>query len=253
MILWWIALKITIVGSGGAALTKERSCGSILVDGDTLVDCGCGSLKNLRILDANLEDIDTILLSHLHNDHVGDIASILWTMQIEGRKTPLKIYGPPGTSKFIGQILHLVHTPKDFFGFGFSAVDLMDNSESYGFKWCNGKHVPRSNAYRIDRDGSFCISGDTRPLHSIARLAEDVDLLIHDSSFTKSESDAAARTNHSTSYEAGEIAHRAGATTLILFYLLGHGSEYEKQLLLEASEQCTGTVAVGRDFLTLET
>ncbi len=246
-------MKITVVGSGGAALTKERSCGSILVDGDTLIDCGCGSLKNLRLLNVNLEDIETILLSHLHNDHVGDIASILWTMQIEGRKTLLKIYGPPGTNKFIGQILRLVHTPKDFFGFGFSIVDLMDNSESYGFKWCRGKHVPRSNAYRIDRDGSFCSSGDTRPLHKIARMAEGVDLLIHDSSFTKSESDAAARTNHSTSYEAGEIAHRAGATTLLLFYLLGRGRKYEEQILLEASEQFTGTIVVGRDFLTLET
>jgi ribonuclease BN (tRNA processing enzyme) len=164
-------------------------------------------------------------------------------MQIEGRRAPLK--------RALGQILRLVHTPKNFFGFGFSISDLMDNSETYGFKWCKGKHVPRSNAYRIDRDGSLCISGDTRPLPEIARMAEGVDLLIHDSSFTKSECDAAEKANHSTSSEAGRIAHRAGASTLLLFYLLGRGRKYEDQILLEASEQFTGEIVIGRDFMTL--
>jgi hypothetical protein len=31
------------------------------------------------------------------------------------------------------------------------------------------------------------------------------------------------------------------------------GGKYEEQILLEASEQFTGTIVVGRDFLTLET
>jgi len=245
-------LKITVVGSGGAALTKQRSCGSILVDEDMLVDCGCGSLKNLRLLNVNLEDIETILLSHLHNDHVGDIVSVLWTMQIEGHKTPLKIYGPPGTTKFVGQMLRLVHTPKNFFGFGFSVTDLIDNSEIYGFKWCKGKHVPWSNAYRIDRDRSLCCSGDTRPLPRIAKMAGNVDLLIHDSSFTRNEFDAAVKTNHSTSYEAGRIARKAGASRLLLFYLLGRGRKYEDQILLDASEQFNGEIVVGRDFMTFK-
>ena len=51
-------MKVIIVGSGGAALTKERSCPCVVVDDKTILDCGSGSLKNLCSLDVKLEGIE---------------------------------------------------------------------------------------------------------------------------------------------------------------------------------------------------
>ena len=246
-----VHLRVTIVGSGGAALTKERSCPCVLVDDKILLDCGCGSLKNLLHLNVNLEGIERILLSHLHNDHVGDLTSILWTMQLGGRKSPLEICGPRGTRSFVARVLRLVKTPEGFFGFKFSCLDLVDDVRHDAFRWCRGKHVPESRAYRIDGDGSFCYSGDTRPSLKVIRLAKGVDLLIHDSAFPAGELEAAVRTNHSTALEAGEVADGAGASMLILFHILGRGPEYEERLRREASERFGGRVLVAKDSTVL--
>jgi len=246
-------LKVTIVGSGGAALTKERSCSCLLVEDKTLLDCGSGSLKNLRRLDVNLEGIERILLSHLHNDHVGDLASILWTMQLEGRKSTLEICGPRGTKGFLAQMLKLVRTPKDFLKFQVSCLDLVDDVRHEAFKWCRGIHVPEGRAYRIEGDGSLCYSGDTRPSPTIVQLARGTDLLIHDSVFPADESEAAVKSNHSTAAEAGEVAAKAGASMLVLFHILGRGQGYEERLQRDASEGFRGRVLVARDLMVLTT
>ena len=244
-------LKVTIVGSGGAALTKERSCPCILVEDEALLDCGSGSLKNLRQLGVDLRGIERVLLSHLHNDHVGDLASIIWTMQMEGRKPPLEICGPRGTKGFVAQMLRLVRTPKDFLKFQVSCLDLVDDVRHDTFKWCRGEHVPEGRAYRIDGDRSLCYSGDTRPSPKVVQLANGADLLIHDSVLPADELEAAVKSNHSTAAEAGEVADKAGASTLILFHILGRGSGYEERLRREASERFTGKVLVARDLMVL--
>ena len=244
-------MKVTIVGSGGAALTKERSCPCLLVEDEVLLDCGSGSLKNIRLLDVDLQGIGRILLSHLHNDHVGDLASIIWTMQMEGRKSPLEVCGPRGTEGFVVQMLKLVRTPKGFLKFQVYAGDLVDAVRHNAFKWCKGRHVPEGRAYRIDDGGSLCYSGDTRPSPNVARLAKGVDLLIHDAVFPADELEAAVKSNHSTAAEAGEVADKAGASILVLFHILGRGSGYEERLQREASERFGGKVLVARDLMIL--
>lgn len=45
--------------------------------------------------------ISTILISHMHGDHVFGLPCLLQTMGMSGRTIPLTVYGPPGISKFI--------------------------------------------------------------------------------------------------------------------------------------------------------
>jgi ribonuclease BN (tRNA processing enzyme) len=252
-------MRITIAGSGGAAVTKERSCPGILIDGLTLVDCGSGSLKNLRVLGVDLALVERVLLSHLHNDHVGDLSSLLWTMQIEGRQAPLAIRGPLGTVRFVDDLLRLVRTPAGFVGYRLDCRDLIGDAgvaEGGGFSWCRGEHVPESLAYRLgagdEGGGGFCVSGDTRPLRRVAALARGADLLVHDSSFPSGDAYAAVKSNHSTAAEAGDVASWADAGALMLFYILGRGHPYEETLIREASERFRGKVVLARDMMVLD-
>jgi ribonuclease Z len=252
-------MRVTVAGSGGAAVTKERSCPSILIDGLTLVDCGSGSLKNLRLLGVDLGLVERVLLSHLHNDHVGDLSSLLWTMQIEGRKAPLAIRGPPGTARFVDELLRLVRTPEEFLGYRLDCIDLIGEAgvaDEGDYRWCRGEHVPESLAYRLgagdEGRGGLCVSGDTRPLQRVAALAHGVDLLVHDSSFPSGEACVAVKSNHSTAAEAGDVASWAGAGALMLFYVLGRGRIYEETLVREASERFRGRVMLARDLMILD-
>jgi ribonuclease Z len=70
-------------------------------------------------------------------------------------------------------------------------------------------------------------TGDTRPCDSVVEVAEDADLLIHDSMFDDSLIERARETGHSTAREAAEVANEAGAKRLALTHIssryAGHG------------------------------
>lgn len=48
--------------------------------------------------------IKTILITHLHGDHVFGLVGLIQTMDMSGRVEPLNIYGPPGLSELIGSV-----------------------------------------------------------------------------------------------------------------------------------------------------
>jgi ribonuclease Z len=75
---------------------------------------------------------------------------------------------------------------------------------------------------------------DTRPCDGGRALAEDADLLYHDSTFTDELHDRAVETGHSTAREAAEVARDAGARRL----LLGHiSARYDDAAPLAAEAQ----------------
>jgi glyoxylase-like metal-dependent hydrolase (beta-lactamase superfamily II) len=66
---------------GGSSLTSPGDCSFFAVEVGAgrivLIDCGVGDghsalSRNLRYIDYSLRDIDTLILTHCHIDHVGD-------------------------------------------------------------------------------------------------------------------------------------------------------------------------------------
>ena len=100
------------------------------------------------------------------------------------------------------------------------------------------EHAPMAPAfgYRFDTDGgSVAVSGDTAPTENMVRLAEDVDLLLHEAmdfrwvedqydNAGRDESAKAVRDHHYSSHtspaQAIEIAKAAGARQLALHHLV---------------------------------
>ena len=71
----------------------------ILVDSNkrsSLIDCGASSLIALKGARIAPNDIETILISHLHGDHFGGLPFFILDGQFSGRSAPLRIAGPPG-------------------------------------------------------------------------------------------------------------------------------------------------------------
>src|SRR3974377_2452785 len=70
------ALEVVVLGSGGPrAFGRAGSSFIVLVEGvpRILVDAGPGAFLRIGQLDVDLEKIDTVLLTHLHIDHSGDL------------------------------------------------------------------------------------------------------------------------------------------------------------------------------------
>ncbi len=72
---------------------------------------------------------------------------------------------------------------------------------------------------------SFAYIPDTRPCEAGMELAEGVDLLVHDSTFSQRDADRASLTGHSTAQEAAILAKKAGAGRLLLTHFSARYSD----------------------------
>jgi ribonuclease Z len=98
-------VTVTLVGTGGPELTPRRSgiATAITSEGHTiLIDAGRNTLTNLYRARIDPASITTIVLTHLHSDHIDGLPD-LWITPwfLLHRTTPLTVYGPPGTQQMI--------------------------------------------------------------------------------------------------------------------------------------------------------
>ncbi len=101
------------------------------------------------------------------------------------------------------------------------------------------KTIKLSDVARLRRGRVVVYSGDTRPLHH-DDVFSDVDLLIHDSTYSDEIKAEAEARGHSTAKQAGEVAKRCGAKKLALFHI---SNRYQgEELLSEARAVFPNTV-----------
>lgn len=118
-------------------------------------------------------------------------------------------------------------------------------------KTLTGRVVKPEQVVGAPRPGRKIVySGDTRPIEGLLRLAEDADLLIHESTFDDELLDKAIEDGHSTPSQAAETAKKAKVKKLILTHL---SSRYKNpQSLLEQARKIFSNVAIAEDFMEIE-
>jgi ribonuclease Z len=93
-------------------------------------------------------------------------------------------------------------------------------------------------------------SGDTRQSETVAKLAENADLLIHEATFDDELTERAMEDGHSTPSMAAETAKKAGAKRLVLTHISARYKD--ANLLLEQARKVFVNTDVAQDFLRLE-
>ncbi len=66
-----------------------------------LIDCGEGTQLSLKISGWKMKNIDVILFTHFHADHIAGLPGLLLTIANSGRTEPVSIMGPRGLSEVI--------------------------------------------------------------------------------------------------------------------------------------------------------
>ena len=97
-------LDVALLGTGGMTPLPKRWLSSLLVrlrGNLLLVDCGEGTQISLKKLGWGFKEISTILLTHLHADHVAGLPGLLLTIGNSGRTDWLVLYGPRELSRVI--------------------------------------------------------------------------------------------------------------------------------------------------------
>jgi ribonuclease BN (tRNA processing enzyme) len=103
-------VRVRFLGSGDAFGSGGRLQTCILVEAGgfrCLVDCGASSLIALKRAGVEPNDVDTVLVSHLHGDHFGGVPFLVLDGQFSRRSRRLRIVGPPGLTERVTQAMEI--------------------------------------------------------------------------------------------------------------------------------------------------
>jgi ribonuclease BN (tRNA processing enzyme) len=243
-----MSVKVTLLGTGTGIPQPGRSQPAILVEAEKplIFDCGAGTLLRLEQAGISVEDIEAVVLTHLHLDHVSDVlalANARYLLQLPG----LEVYGPAGTQLWLENLRSAFHYLEKM-EITANEVLPMDNFFVQGFDIFaeEARHGVTSLAYRIEtKDSILVYSGDTEPAPRIAALAEGADLLVHECSFPE----PFDVTNHTTPRRLGRLMKNVSNIVLTHFYPQAQG--HEEEMAQEISELSQLPVVAGWDMMTL--
>jgi ribonuclease Z len=98
-----VSLTLRFLGTSASRPTVERGVSAIAVvrEGETfLFDCGEGTQRQMMRYGIAFALRD-IFFSHMHVDHMLGMVGLVRTMALQGREEPLRMWGPPGSSRML--------------------------------------------------------------------------------------------------------------------------------------------------------
>ena len=241
------AFSLTVVGHWGAypGPGEATSCYLLRAEGRSiLLDCGSGALSLIQDI-VPLSEIDAVVLSHYHSDHMADLGCLQYAARIEmdlGRRSaPLKVFGhgeDPACAK-LGYLNFAVGTTygRD------SRLEL----GPFAITFAPTVHPDPCYAMRVTCGGSSLVySGDTGPSPELAGFAAGADLLLCETSLY--DEYRGKIPGHMSAGEAGELAKAAGVGTLMATHLPHYGVHAD--LLAQAKAAFGGrTILAARDMV----
>lgn len=156
--------KLTFLGTGATVPSAERGLSALLVEhGRTrfLIDCGEGTLRQIRKVHAGIRRLDKIFLTHGHLDHVLGLASLVGTIDLWDQGDRLALWGGAEALRVARVLLDEVVWPEGHPGLAVDyraiapgplletdGVQVMafpvrhHETESYGFRFVETPHRP---------------------------------------------------------------------------------------------------------------
>jgi ribonuclease Z len=96
-------------------------------------------------------------------------------------------------------------------------------------------------------------TGDTAPFPELAKHAKGADILIHECTFSGEMEKEAHKRRHSTAKDAGQLAQKAGAKTLVLTHISPRYAQgRDAALAEEAAKLFKGKILLAHDGMRLE-
>lgn len=237
-------IKVQVLGSGGPELNDNRASSAYIIWVDNkskiLIDFGGGAALRFEEVKAKIEDLDIILLTHLHIDHTADLPALLKASFFSNRFKDIEIYGPdkglfvPDTKTFINRLFENKKGAWEYMG------DFLDGNAQFKLQTTvipfskeiktiydknnikieaisvNHGPIP-ATAYKISIDGkSITFSGDMSGKYStLEKLAVNSNILIAHNAVPKG-AQGVAKNLHMTPDIIGYISKEAKIKNLVL-------------------------------------
>lgn len=199
----------------GWSLAREDAHGTSIAlqddDATVLVDAGGGVAKGLTRIDG-LDSLDRVYLTHEHPDHTWGFPGLVHCLRFTDREQALVVIGPALALARAREGLTALGVSYPF-DIEWREIEATEGKDDIA-RWAPMDHSVDTVGYRI---GDVTVLGDTRPTETVADLAAEGALLVHEATDTNAE--LCHETGHSTPSDAGEAAARANVDTLALVHI----------------------------------
>jgi ribonuclease BN (tRNA processing enzyme) len=204
-----------LLGTGDSFCSDGRGSTSILVDGSTriLLDCPPQIVYALRSSGYSPNDVNHVLISHMHGDHVVGLVFLAESLLYRDKGT-LKIYGPNSLKSLVYRLYPMLFPREDLREVLTFLPDLSDLP--FACTKTRGDHSPPDIIYRIELDGTSVVyTGDTAQV-DLSKFAKNADYLIHEAA--EPNVAMARRLKHSTPTQAARAARKACVRNLVIVH-----------------------------------
>ena len=224
-------MRLTILGCSGSIPGPNTAASGYLLEAEGFlmaVELGNGTLSRLQTV-ADPFDLDALVLTHLHPDHCADVSAL----------TVLRRYHPAPPYPARPRLLPL-HAPEDAstrlanaYAPNEAERAVTDLSDVYDFQPLRSgavkigpfdvtalevDHPTTAFGLRISYGGRIlAYTGDTGPCTALGELADGVDVLLAEASWTDAPTRPAGV--HLSGKQAGELAREAGVGRLLLTHI----------------------------------
>jgi ribonuclease BN (tRNA processing enzyme) len=294
-VIWWSGVvdrtataqtrktQVVLLGTGTPRPDPLRSGpATAIVVNDTayLVDAGPGIVRRAQaayekgITALAADKLLTAFITHLHSDHTVGYPDLIFTTWVQGRRAPLKVYGPTGLEAMTKYIMLAWQADIDIRTKGLErrstaglTVDAHDVKPGLIYEDANVKVTAFPNAhgewtstfgYRFQTaDRTIVISGDTNPSTALIEHCRKCDVLIHEVyADAYRPADMAnwleyRSKYHTTTTQLADVANRTQPGLLIMHHrgIGPRGREIpDEQYLAEIRRTYSGKVVVGQDL-----
>jgi ribonuclease BN (tRNA processing enzyme) len=184
-------LEIKFIGTGSGKTSLKRCHSSFLISSETynlLVDTGDGISRALINQKVSFNEINGILLSHLHPDHYSGLPSLIVQMKMDERKDTLDVICHESYTDFLKELLYQSYLFEENLGFklNFKPFELkkaFDVSKELSMEARKNSHLERNRKFDLSgRLGfscsSFFIKAGGKNIFFTGDIGEYKDLLL---------------------------------------------------------------------------
>jgi len=204
-------MKLTVLGNTGPFPGPGGACSGYLFEaGNTHIalDFGNGVLANLQ-KHITISELDLIICSHLHADHISDLFVLLYALQMMNQQ--MTLYAPPQPALELQKLelndIYQINKISE-------ALEIKRDGLTLCFKQLDHPFMDFGTKI-TDGETTFLYTGDTCYTTALLEFARGVDVMLCDGAFLED----IVSDKHLSVKEACEVANEAGVKTLILTHL----------------------------------
>lgn len=242
-------MKLTVIGFRGGYPGPNEATSTYLLEKEdykVVLDFGSGGLLKIQNY-INVTEIDAVVLSHYHADHIADIGVLQHALLVEAqlgritKSTP--IYGHNENESEFNKLTDdytegVIYNPADKLHIGPFEITFLKTNHSVP---CFGMRI-------TDGKKTIVYTADTGYQKEWIDFSKNADLLIADANLYDNQKELDI--GHMTSTQAAQIASEGNIETLLLSHLPQYGNNQD--LVTEAQHIFNGKVFLAKEGLIWE-